>query len=277
MGQSSQFDSTSSTPYSHNSYVISIFSLRGGVGKTTLSVNLAAALAELWRVKVALLDAALDTAHCGLMLDIKPKLTLANLYDWKQPITDQVIDELLNNHASGVSLLTAADTPMQGEQVSPQVLSSAWPLLERRFPFIIVDAGRGFNETNLYAMQNSDVILLLFSPELASVKSTTDAIDAMAMMRFDRQKLLPAVNWVFPGSPILLSRITQTLKVNLAGEIPFDSAHCIQAINTGKTLVEQAPNSPVAQAIITLAYRLSKNLMETKGIASDSPLLSKSA
>lgn len=277
MSQSSQADFAAGISNSQDSYVISVFSLRGGVGKTTLAVNLAAALAELWQVHVALVDAALDTAHCGLMLDLKPKLTLANLHDWNQPITNQVIDELLNDHPSGVSLLVAADTPIQGEQISPQVLASAWPLLEKRFPFIIVDTGRGFNETNLFAMRNSDRILLLFSPELASVKSTTDATDMMSMMRFDRQKVLPVANWVFPGSPILLSRITQILNVNLTGEIPFDSARCIQAINTGRTLVEQAPDSPAAQAIITLAYRLSKDLMETKGVVSDSPLLSKTS
>lgn len=253
----------------------SVFSLRGGVGKTTVAVNLAAALTALWRAKIGLVDLALNTAHCGLMLDLQPRATLASLADWQGPVTAELVNELTAEHSSGVALLTAADIPSEGELVRAEFINQVWPVLSARYPLLVVDGGSQINDVSLAALDRSAYILLVFSPELASVKSTTDALQLFAEFGYPPAKVIPVANWTFPSNPVLLQRIVTTLKVTLGGEIPYDSQGFAQAINSGNPIVLARPDAGAADAFFRLAYRISSSAMETRGAAVEPPTLRK--
>jgi pilus assembly protein CpaE len=270
-----EFGSGAVFPYQQPARIISVFSPRGGVGKTTLAVNLAAALSQIWKIKTGLLDLAFTTGHCSLMLDLKPRGTLAALSEYAGPISTEVVEEILYNHESGVELLPGADSPMEGELVTPGLFELVWPFLYTRYPIIVVDAGSSFNEITLAMLDRSDMILLLFTPELASVKSTTDSLQLFKEFGYVSGKVQPVANWTFPAAPLLLSRIIQKLEVSLFGEVPYDSSGFIQAVNTGRPPVITAPNSPAAWAIYQLAYKISAADMKAMNIKSDSPLLKK--
>lgn len=261
--------------YRQNAYTISVFSLRGGVGKSTIAVNLAAALASLWQLKIGLVDLALETGHCSLMLDLKPRATLASLSDWREPVTADVVAELTVEHPSGVVLLPGADSPSEGELVRPEFINLVWPILASRFPLIVVDAGSQMNEVSLSVLDRSDFILLVFAPDLASVKSTTDSLQLFNEFGYPSEKVLPVANWIFPSNPVLLNRIVTTLKVSIAGEIPFDSQAFVQAINTGKPPVLSSPDGRLAEVFFKLAYQLSSGIMESHGVSFDTPALRK--
>ncbi len=192
---------------------ISVFNLRGGVGKTTLATNLAIAYAQLTDKEVGLMDIAQDTLHCSWMLDLKPKAYLSGLTELQEKgISNDLMGELLTKHSSGVNLLAAAENPKEAELVSPVMVTLAWQKMTDRFSYIIIDAGSSFNELSLAAIDRSDLIVLVFSPELASVKSTTDAAQILTEIGVPPNKLIAVANWIFPSNPLILQRIKPLLK-----------------------------------------------------------------
>jgi pilus assembly protein CpaE len=238
---------------------ICVFNPRGGVGKTTLAVNLAAALAQKIGGEVGLVDLALNTQHCSLMLDLKPKSYLSSLFDWPEvDLQVNEAEELLTSHPSGVVLLSAAESPKEAEMITPAMLEMAWPHLKQKFPFLIVDAGSHFNELSLAAMEEADLILLVFSPDLASLKSTTDAVQIFTEIGIPSSKLWAVANWTFPANPILLKRILPALKIEYAAEIPYDAPGFVKALNTGHPLVIETPAAPAAEVFRALAQSVSE-------------------
>jgi pilus assembly protein CpaE len=236
---------------------ITIFTPRGGVGKTSLAVNLAAALAGINKGSVALVDLALETTHCGLMMNLKPRATLASLSEWPEPdLTPNDVESLLSRHPSGVALLTGADNPSEAELVTTAAVELIWPHLVHHFGFIIVDGGSHFDDISLAALDRSDLILLVFSPDLGSVKSITDTLKILQDLSFSPGRIMIAANWTFPENPLLLQRIKQILKVEVISEIPYDAQGFSKAINTGRPLVLDAPQSPVAKTVVALAHLL---------------------
>jgi pilus assembly protein CpaE len=252
---------TSSTKNSQTELIktICVFGLRGGVGKTTLAVNLALALAQMGRGEVGFLDLALDTLHASLLLDLRPKNYLTNLVDWPDTsITRGEVDELLCRHPAGVALLEAAENPQEAELLTSAMLEMAWPHLADKFATLVVDAGSHFDDLTLSALEHSDMILLVFSPELASLKSTTDALTVFAEIGIPQKKILTVANWVFPTNPLLLKRILPALKADFAAEIPYEPMSMGKALNTGHPLLTENPKTPAAEAIRALARTLSE-------------------
>lgn len=240
-------------------HTISVFNLRGGVGKTTLATNLAIAFLQLTHKEVGVMDIAQDTLHCSWMLDVKPKAYLSGLADLQEKgITNDLMEELLTKHSSGVNLLAAAENPKEAELVSPVMVTLAWQKMTDRFGYIIIDAGSSFNEISLAAIDRSDLIILVFSPELASVKSTTDAAQILVEIGIPTNKLIAVANWIFPPTPLFLQRIKPLLKVDLAAEIPYDSLNFGKAINTGRPLLVDNPACAAAEEIRSLAKKINE-------------------
>ena len=238
---------------------ISVFNLRGGVGKTTLAANLAIAMAQLKNSQVGLMDIALNTLHCSLMLDLKPKAYLSSLADFPEKgINNEMMEEMLTRHPSGVALLAAAENPKEAELVTSEMVDLSWQQMTQKFDTIVIDAGSHFNEISLTAIDRSDMILLVFSPELASVKSTVDAAQILIEIGIPASKMIAVANWIFPANPLLLQRIKPVLKMELAAEIPCDSLAFGKSINTGRPLIIDNPTSAAAEEIRALARTLSE-------------------
>lgn len=246
--------SLSTSDYKPLAQTISFFNLRGGVGKSTMATNLAVALAKIKSCEVGLIDLALDTLHCSLMLDLKPKAYLSGLSEFKvSELAAETVNEMLTIHPSGVKLLSAAENPKEAELVTPEVVDFSWQVLARKLPYIVIDAGSNFNEISLAAIDRSEKIFLVFSPDLASVKSTSEVIEILTEIGVPPNKIIGLVNWIFPENPLLLQRIKPILKVNLVAEIPFDSLSFGKSINTGRPIILENPDSNISKIIYSLA------------------------
>jgi pilus assembly protein CpaE len=254
--------------------VFSVFSLRGGVGTTSLAVNLAVALSTMWRVKLPLVDLALKNGHCALMLNLKPKYTLTDLVEWEEESVDvEVLDNLLISHESGVRLLPAPVSLIGAELVNTVALDRVWPYLRSSFPFIVVDAGSEFNEAVLTVLERSNVILLVLSPEMAALKAATDAVRVFSELKFEHQRILPIVNWIFPKDGLPQRSMEKALGYSIEEVLPYERTSFVRAINGGRPLVLSEPDAHASTIIARLAYGLSAEQMEDEGIAHPSPLL----
>jgi pilus assembly protein CpaE len=254
---------------------ITVFSLRGGVGTTSLAVNLSASLAHLWGIEVPLLDMALKNGNCGLFLDTKSKNTISRLVTWDTPTVEpDIIEQLLIKHPSGIKLLAAPLSPAEAELITPEVVDRAWPYLRASYPFLVVDGGSQLSEPTLTLLERSHTILLMLAPELASVKAAVDTMRVFEQLGYDLDRVMPVVNWTFPQYGLPQKNLEAALKHQINTIIPHDSKAFIQAVNSGQPSFITNPTSPSSLAIATLAYDLSTQEMANKEIAQPSKLLS---
>ena len=114
----------------------------------------------------------------------------------------------------------------------------------------------------LTLLERSDIILLLLSPELASVRTALDAMQIFEKLGYDPAKILPVVNCNFTADRLPLKRIESALKKPVFAEIPYDSPLFIQAIHSGHPFIVTDPKSDVGLAVTSLAYKLSVSEME---------------
>jgi pilus assembly protein CpaE len=253
---------------------ITVFSLRGGVGTTSISINLSIALAKLWGIDITLWDMALSGGLCAFMLKLSPAKSLVNLADWPDPvIEDHFVQEMLIEHESGIKLFPAPRTAADSELITSKVVDLVWPYLQGHSNYMIVDAGNHFTEPVLTILERSDLILLTLAPEMASVKASTDALRIFEKLGIDPQKVLLVINHTFPSHPLPASKIVPVLNNHPAVEIPFDGDGFVQAILSGVPLLLSSPKSEAGLAITKLAYRLSMKEMEKNQKARSSPLL----
>ena len=252
---------------------ITVFSPRGGVGTSTLAVNLSIALAQLWNIDVCLWDMALSSGHCAPLLNLKPKNTLSFLNNWPEgQVDDQIMNQMLMKHSGGILFMPAPLSSADAELVTPAIVDQVWTYLQGNSSYLVIDAGNHFTEPVLNILERSDVILMVLSPELLSVKSTGDALDVFEKMGFDLQKILLVINQTFQGFKLPTKKILPVLHNRPAVEIPHDSDRFIEAILTGEPPVINAPRSEASMAIFALAYTISSPQMENKKKTS-SPML----
>lgn len=253
---------------------ISVFSLRGGVGTTSISVNLSIALAQLWGIDVCLWDMSLSGGHCATLLNLKPKNTLAAMHSWQdEPVEDNQLAQFVLKHETGIQLMPAPLTAAEAEFVTPRTIDLIWPFLQGNSSYLVVDAGNHFTDPVLKILENSDVILLVLAPDIASVKSAGDALEIFEQMGFDLRKVLLVVNYIFPAHHLPVKKIIPVLRNRPAVEIPYDSDRFIQSILTGIPFVASSPKSDASLAIISLAYKLSLKQMEEKKKNTSTPML----
>ncbi len=181
---------------------ISVFSLRGGVGKTSVAVNLSIALTKLWGIEVTLWDMA-STGHCASFINAKPKNTLAILHDWaEESVEEELLGQLLVKHESGVRLLSAPESPAEAELVTNRTIDLVWPYLQGNSSYLVVDAGSQFTDPVMTILERSDIILLVLAPEIASVKSAGDALAIFEKLGYNLGKVVLVINNIFPISMV---------------------------------------------------------------------------
>ncbi len=237
--------------------VVTVFSLRGGVGTTSLAVNMAVALAELLHKEVPLLDLAIKNGHCALMLNTKPKFTLSHLAQWDETQLDaETLDSLLLKHPAGVRLLAAPVSPVDAERITPAVLDRVWPHIKASYPIMVVDGGSTLNDTTLTALDRSHKIILPLTPELASIKAAIDAMAVFDRLDYDPARIVPVVNQAFSQGGLHQRDIETALGRQVAEAIPYDQGTFIRAVNSGKPIVLANPTHPASKIIVKLAYEL---------------------
>lgn len=238
--------------------IISVFSLRGGSGTTSIAVNLAVALAQLYETEVSIVDLALESSSASLMLDLIPRMSLANLAKEDLATLDQgLLREYMQRHPSGVRLLAAPASPVLAELVTPTLIQTVLPLLRRGSVHTVIDTAHHLNEINLAAFDVSDQIVIVLTPDMISLKSTTTVLETFHSLGYPSDRILVVLNWVFPRRGLPQKEIEAALGQPIALVIPHDSDGTVRAINEGVPVVIGQPASAWGYEIERLAYQVS--------------------
>ncbi len=236
--------------------VLSVFSLKGGAGVSTLAVNLAVAMAKLWGKETVLLDATAKNSHCGILLGLsQPTTTLAQLAEINT-VSATVIEKALTRHATGVKLLAAPVSPIKAELVKAKTIGALWPHLNASYPVVVVDAGSELRENTLAVLDNSTKILVVVTPEKGGVQAAANALQVFKQLEYPDERIALVLNQTIAEGGLLPSDIEAALQQKIACIIPHNQVAAMQAWS-GQPFVEQDAASEISLAIAGMAYQLS--------------------
>ena len=244
--------------------LIAVHSLRGGIGCSSLAVNIALGLRGLWEGPTVLLDMAPTAGQVALMLDASLKRTWADLARFDPGELDSdLVKTVIGTHESGLDFIAAPTYPEDAESLTTELVSSTLDLLSASYEYVVMDLAHDFGIGALQALDAADVILLLLAPEMSSVRAAAAALDTYEKLGYDHNKVRLVLNWTFQHHGLARKSIEQALHHPISLVLPFAPDRFVVAINHGRPLLYNRPDDPVSAMLEDLAFRLSKEQHQT--------------
>jgi pilus assembly protein CpaE len=236
-----------------NSSMLALFSLRGGTGVTSLAVNLAIALAQLYQTKTTLVDLVPVGGHSALMLGLRPITNVATLLNSVPGnFTAQSIAPYLMQHSTGVQLLASPPTYGQNSAHYNDELLRFLGSLKTTCPISILDIPRLLEPHFSPVLLLIDKLFLVLSADMPSVQAAVIALQGLTALGMDPHKINLIVNQTSQYNPLPIEIIQKAIRRPIAITIPFDQS-MTKAVNSGQPLLTITPQSATALAISQLA------------------------
>jgi pilus assembly protein CpaE len=238
---------------------IAVFSLRGGAGVSTISVNLAAGLSQLWEMQVALVDMVAVAGQSALFLNQSLRNTWADLCKMEVIDEEAVLSAMLP-HESRVRTLASPRRPEESELLTTEKVRTTLELLRSTFPYVVLDMPHDLSERSLTALDQSDIILVITQPEIASLRAASMAMEIFEVLKYNEQKKIYIIlNWTFPRHGLAFKDIERMLKSKIDLILPYAADEFIAALNTGNPPVLSDPEGPLGVIFEDIAMALSKD------------------
>ena len=232
--------------------VITVFAAKGGCGKTTMSTNLAVALAAGGRRSVCLVDLDMSFGDVAISLQLFPTRSIYDAVAMRDKVDEAGVRSLITPHSPGLDTLLAPLDPGDAEKIPTTVISEVLGVLRRTYDFVVVDTPPDFKDSVLAALDVSDVYVLLATLDVPALKNLRITLDMLDLLGYPREHWQIVLNRSDSKVGLNLSDVEKTLKVPIAAHIP--SSRAVSAsINKGVPLVIEQPNHPISTAIRTLA------------------------
>ncbi len=247
------------------SNIIAVTSGKGGVGKTFVSANLAAALARAGR-KVLVLDADLGLANLDVVLNLYPKITLHDVFTGKSKLADAVLPA-----PGGFSVLLAGSGLVEYSRMTPEVRDQLQAVIDEvapQFDHVLLDTGAGISDVVLYTVSLAGAVLVVATPEPTSLTDAYATIKVLATTQGRRRMGLLVNQTRKPGEGrqvrMQLQQVVDRyvnpaldspVRLDLVGEVPSDPA-VRDAVLRRQLVLELMPGTAASVAIVAAAARI---------------------
>ena len=233
--------------------VITVFSTKGGAGKSVLATNLGVLLAKRSTRPVVLIDADLQFGDISVMLKLAPHHTVVDAVASLDRLDSSLLQNLLTRHEpSGMYILAAPLEPQYADQISAQEMVQILELLQRFAAYVIIDTPAHFNDVVLAMIEHSDDVLLIAGMDIPNIKNVKIGLQTLRLLNTPTEKLHLVLNRANSKVKLDVGEVERTLQIRAEALIPSDVV-VPQSVNKGTPLVLDAPKSSVARAIEALA------------------------
>ncbi len=238
---------------------ITVFSSKGGVGKTTLAVNLALALADGGQKKVALVDLDLAFGDVAITLQLFPARTIADTVSMGSGLDIGALETLMTPHKDNVSALVAPVQPDAKDTIPPALVGKILRLLKAEHDYVVVDTAPAFDEHVLQALDDSDEILLVTTLDVPTLKNVKIAVETLDLLNIPPSRRRLILNRADEKVGLTAEKVESTLGMSIATSIPT-SSQVPNSTNSGEPIMVAFPRHPVSQAISCLARDLATSV-----------------
>lgn len=241
-----------------NCKIISVFSNKGGLGKTTLATNLALELSKMTNENVALLDMNFQMGDVTTFLDIKPSFNISYMLENIDKINETFLLSTLEKYKN---LYVLADPPYfkQAGDISPDRITKLFKILKETFSYIIVDAEASFEDKNISVLDMSDTILLVTVTNMPALKNAQRCLEFFDRLNYEEYKIKLIVNRYKETDEIKIEDIEKLLSKPVYHKIPNDYDIMMTAVNKGVPVCAQEEVTEVSKSYAHLAKDISEN------------------
>jgi pilus assembly protein CpaE len=234
--------------------VVAVFSPKGGVGRTTIAVNLAVAAAQELGKKVVVVDAAFQFGDVGVLLNLNLKnKSIADLAPELEAGELESIDTFVINHSSGVRVLLAPPSPEMAELITPSGVKRVLEALRARNDLVVVDCTSWFNDTTLAILDAADLILTVLSLEITSIKNMRLFLEVAEQLGYEEGRIELVLNRADSTLGIRIADVEHSIGRKVDHTIVSDGRSVVYALNRGVPFFVSNREAQVSQDILRLA------------------------
>jgi pilus assembly protein CpaE len=241
--------------------MIAVHSLRGGIGSSSLAVNLGVGLSTLWRANAILLDLTMTAGQVALMLNMTLKRTWADLAHYAAgELDEEALGSIISAHESGLHFVAAPTFPSEAETLRGETLGTAIQMAKAQYDYVVADLPHDFSDVALQALDRADMILMVVSPDMASIRAVTAALDTYEKLDYPKEKIKFVLNAIFPHSNLSKDKLEAALGMTAFVTIPYTRDVFVEAINLGQPVVTYYVGTPISNLLEDFAFHVSKDV-----------------
>ena len=256
-------NSVSAENDSSQSKIISVYSNKGGIGKTTIAVNLAAELARVTKDKVALIDLNLQLGDISTFLNLNPPFDVNYVM---RKLVDKSEDILIKGFEKykDTSLYILADPSYieQSESITPAMVTTLFAVLKKVFSYIVIDMSSSIDPISLKILDSSDWILFTTIVNIPAIRNAQRCLNLFRSRKYPKDKVKIIINRYMDNDEINLEDIENTLGETIYWKIPNNYFTIMEAINKGETITEINAKSNIGNSFRDFATRVSDDIIE---------------
>jgi pilus assembly protein CpaE len=231
--------------------VVTVFSAKGGVGKTTIATNLSVALNNSGASRVCLVDLDLAFGDVAITLRLEPRLTIVDALSMSD-IQPADLSRILTSYQPNHDCLLAPVAPGDAERIPASLTTTLLNALSKQYDYVVVDTPSQLSEHVLAALDVSDYHVLITTPELPSLKNLRLSLDTLEMLGYSRESRSVVLNRADSNVGLSVAEVERVAKTAVAVRVP-SSADVPTSINRGTPLAAAQPDHRVSLAIRRLA------------------------
>lgn len=237
--------------------LITVHSLRGGLGCSSIIVNLGLAFYKLWSKPTLLVDGVLTAGQVALMLDARPTATWENLVGVEiDNIDEEVVDEMMCSHKSGVRYIASPRYPIAADTFSHDTMKLFVDGLRDSNDFTLVDTSHDFSDMTIHMLSMSSTILLMMAPEMASLRTTMSALEIYDRLGIPLEKVKIVLNNNSSSPAIKQAQLEKVLRRNFDFVLPYEAGEVNRALNFGQPFILSNPDLSICINLEKMAYAL---------------------
>lgn len=243
------------TQSTSNRRTITVFSTKGGAGKSLLATNLAVLLAEEAPDEVVLVDLDLHSGDDAVMLQLLPNWTIADAASRGSGLDADQLRGFLTTHTSKLRLLAAPMHPAQADEIKSDSVGHIISLLRGMFRYVIIDGPAQFTDPLLTAIDHTDVVVVVAMMDVPSIKNLRMSSQTLQEIGVPRDRIRLVLNRADSKVGLTVKEVESSLGTQIDAQIP-SSREVPYAVNQGQPIVTERPRSGVSEAIRELLDQL---------------------
>jgi pilus assembly protein CpaE len=241
--------------------VITFYSPKGGTGCTTLATNLAVCLNNE-DTSVVIVDGNLQFGDVAVFMNEQGKYSILDLTPRADELDPEIINDVTIKHSqSGVRILAAPMKPEQADLVSGEQFSKVIRFMRNIFSYVIVDTASTLQNITASAIDNSDLLVLLTTQDIPSIKNSRLFLDEIDALGFERKRIVFVMNKFDKRIGITPEKVSENLKQEIVAVVPFEE-RVIVSVNRGIPFLLIDKSRPLSRSILSLAEVVRQRISE---------------
>lgn len=234
--------------------IVTLFAPKGGVGRTTLAVNLAVAMAGEQRQTVTLVDGSFQFGDVGVLLNLNPKnKSIIDVVSDPSATDEDLVDTTLINHSTGIKVLLAPPSPEMAELITVDQIRRMMARLRETNDFTVVDLWPHFNDVSLALLDMSDVILTILTLEITNIKNIRLFLEVADQLGYNNDKLRLVLNRADSAYGIRIADVENSIGRKVDHTVVSDGRTVVYALNRGVPFVWSNKQAQVSQDVLSIA------------------------